>query len=203
MMRAMIAVALLLSPLTLWAATAPGDEMRPVPAAQAEKRVAKTRDLLTDTLWMGTEPYWHTGRWDDCIRICKQIVEVDPYFVEAYTCAAWMLWSQEKDAEAIELFNACIKANPDSWEVYHDFGTFYMARHKYEEAAAMFRKASARGAPQMHQHMLPNALELAGREKEALEEWRALLKRFPDDAVAKRKIERLEKRLKPGGRQPG
>jgi Tfp pilus assembly protein PilF len=203
MRRAMIAVILLLSPLTLWAATAPADEIGPVPAAQAEQRVSKARDLLTDTLWMGTEPYWHTGQWDDCVRICRQIVEVDPHFVEAYTCAAWMLWSEEKDAEAIELFNACIKANPDSWEVYHDFGTFYMARHKYNEAAEMYRKAVARGSPQMHQHMLPGALELAGRKQEALAEWRALLKRFPDDAVAKSKIARLEKELEPKGRQPG
>jgi len=201
MVRTILLVAALLAPLTLWAGAALGDELKPVPAAEAEKRVASTRDLLTDTLWLGTDPYWHSGRWDECVRICKQIIEVDPHFVEAYTAAAWMLWSQEKDAEAIALFNAGIKANPESWEVYHDFGTFYMARHKYDQAAEAFRRATARGAPRVHQHMLPNALERAGRDKEALAEWRALQKRFPDDPVAKFKIERLEARLKASRRQ--
>jgi tetratricopeptide (TPR) repeat protein len=208
MMRVMLVVSLMLLPLRAWAAggppgkpsTQPAGELRPLTAAQAEERVAEARDLLTDTLWLGTEQYWHNGRWDDCIRICRQIIEVDPHFVEAYTSAAWLLWSREDDAEAIELYHACIQENPDSSEVYQDFGVYYFARHKYDEAAGMFRKAAERGASHMEQHMLPNALERAGRPEEALKEWQSLLKRFPDDPVAKRKIARLEEQLRAGRR---
>ena len=46
-----------------------------------------------------------------------------------------------------------------------------------------------------HQHMLPNALYRAGRKEEALAEWRAILARFPEDAVALRRVEALEKEL--------
>jgi triphosphoribosyl-dephospho-CoA synthetase len=49
----------------------------------------------------------------------------------------------------------------------------------------------------VRQHMLPNALEKAGRPEEALQQWRAILERFPDDVLAKRRSETLEKELAP------
>ncbi len=54
----------------------------------------------------------------------------------------------------------------------------------------------------MHQHMLPNTLEECGRAAEALAEWRAVAKRFPDDDVARMKIARLEHDLSPSKATP-
>jgi hypothetical protein len=59
----------------------------------------------------------------------------------------------------------------------------------------MFRKAAGKGLTGTQQHMLPNTLERAGRKQAALDEWRAIQKRFPNDAIAKNKITRLEKEL--------
>ena len=182
------------------AAESAAGQPQPIPAAEAESRVAETRDVLTDLLWMGTEPYWHAGEWEECLRLCRQVVEVDPHFVEAYTSVAWLLWSHGRDAEAVEAYQGCVEDNPESWKARHEFGMYYFSRRKYDQAAEQLRHAVNLGAPTPHVHMLPIALEKAGRRQQALEEWRVLLKRFPDDVVAKRHAERLEKELKQGGK---
>ena len=187
-------LALFLAPA--WAAQPAAQQPQPIPAAEAERRVAETRDALTDLLWMGTEPYWHTGEWEECVRLCRQVVELDEHFVEACTSLAWLLWSYDRDAEAVKVYEQCVVANPESWKARHEFGMYYLSRRKYDQAVEQLRHAVALGAPTPHAHMLSVALERAGRKQEALAEWRAILKRFPDDAVAKRHAERLQEELK-------
>ena len=184
-----------------YAAEPAGQQPQPIPAAEAERRVTETRDALTDLVWMGTEPYWHAGEWEECVRLCRRVVEVDEHFVQAQTSLAWLLWSHDRDAEAIEVYQQAIGANPASWEVHHDFGMYYLARRKYDQAAEQLRQAAALGAPIPHVHMLPIALERAGHKQQALDEWRAILKRFPDDAVARRHAERLEKELREAAKE--
>jgi tetratricopeptide (TPR) repeat protein len=196
MTRVLVTIALLCCSIEAYAAEPAEQPLAPISAAEAQERVAESQDFLTDMLWMKTESYWHTGQWDEAIRLCRQIVQIDPHFVEAYNGAAWMLWSMDRDDEAVELYRAGIAANPKSYEIYHDFGMYYMNRKKYDEAAEQFRKSVENGAPMYYQHMLPNALERGGHPKEALEEWRALAKRFPDDPIARRHIAELEAQLK-------
>ena len=193
---------LLLSAAPSWSA-APSVEQapKPLPAAEAEQRVAESRDFLTDMLWMKTEDYWHVGKWDEAIRLCRQIVQVDPHFVEAYTGAAYLLYSMDKDDAAIELFRAGMAANPRNYDLPHEFGMYYNYRHKWDLAAEQFEKAVALGAPRAMQHMLPNVLERAGRLEEALAQWQRILKQYPDDPIAKRRIEQLKARIGKGAHQ--
>ncbi len=172
-----IVVVILLCCLSFAYAAEPA-QPQPIPAVEAERRVGETRDALTDLLWMGIEPYWHRGDMDACLRLLRQTVEVDPHFVEAGTSLAWMLWSYGRDAEAIAAYENCIAANPKSWK-----------------AAEQFRAARDLDAPIPHLHMLPSALEKAGLAEEALREWKDILRRFPDDEVAKRRAQRLEESL--------
>lgn len=196
MMRVLVALVFLLGcGSLLLAAAQPADEIKPIPAAEGERRAAETRDFLVDLLADDIDTHWHAGKWDDCIRLLRQSIELDPYFAEAYSDAAWLLANMNRDGEAIAMYQAGIAKNPKDPELYQQFGLFYHRRHKYEEAVEQFRKAVQAGAPQVWQHMLPGTLEKAGRKQEALDEWRALLKRFPGDKVAKQHIETLEKEL--------
>jgi tetratricopeptide (TPR) repeat protein len=195
MRRALTLVFAVLSMTAVWAAQPAEQEMKPIPAAEAERRVGESRDFVADLLWEHTEVYWHTGRWDEVIKLCRRIIAVEPHFLEAYNGAAWMLWSMDRDEEAIELYRAGIAANPDQYEIHHEFGMYYRYRQKWDEAVEQFRKSVERGAPGYFQHTLPGTLERGGKKREALAEWRALLERLPDDPIAKRHIEDLESQL--------
>lgn len=195
MRRALALVFAVLSMTAVWAAQPAEQEMEPIPAAEAERRVGESRDFVADLLWEHTEVYWHTGRWDEVIKLCRRIIAVEPHFLEAYNGAAWMLWSMDRDEEAIELYRAGIAANPDQYEIHHEFGMYYRYRQKWDEAVEQFRKSVERGAPGYFQHTLPGTLERGGKKREALAEWRALLERLPDDPIAKRHIEDLESQL--------
>jgi len=188
-------MALLLCCTAVWAAVTPADEVKPISAGEAERRSAETADFLLDLLALSIDSHWHVGEWEDCIRLCRQSVEVDPHFVQGYTDGAWVLANLNRDGEAIAFYQQGIEANPDQSEIYQQFGLFYHRRHRYNEAVEQFRKAVEHNAPRAWQHMYPSTLELAGRKQEALDEWRALLRRFPGDDVAKMRIERLEKEL--------
>ncbi len=179
----------------LYAAEPANRELAPTTAAEAEQRAEEARDALVDLLWENTEDHWHNGRWNEAIRLCRQIVQIDPHFVEAYNGAAWMLWSMDEDEAAVELYQAGVAANPDRHEIYHDFGMYYFHEKDYEKAVEQFRKSVENDAPAYYQHMLPNCLERGGRAQEALDEWRALLKRFPHDPIAPRHIRTLEGQL--------
>ena len=172
------------------------EELKPIPAAIAEARVAEVRDAITDILWFGIDGYWHEGQWEDCLRLNQEIIALDPHFVEAYTSAAWVLWSSDRDKEAVAMYQQGIAANPDSFDLYFEMGFYYRNRKQLDKAVEMLRKAVELGIDRGKQHLLPNTLEEAGRKQEALAEWKKLLKRFPDDPVAKHKIERLGRELK-------
>ena len=198
MSRLFVLAVFVLSVPALWAGEPADHGLAPLGAAEAEERAAETRDLLVDLLWEHTDVYWHSGRWDEAVRLCRQVTELDPQFVEPYTGAAWLLSSMDRDEEATAFYRAGIAANPDSYELYHEFGLYYFRRQKWEDAAEQFRKSVELQAPMYLQHMLPNALEQAGRKEDALAEWRALLERFPEDPIAKRHIEALEAELAGG-----
>ncbi len=195
-MRHRFTVALLVGcAVALLAPLARAETLKPISAKEAEKVITEERDYLTDILWIGIDGYWHEGDWNSSLRLCKEIVQIDPHFVEAYTNGAYLLWNQNRDKEAIAMYEQGIAANPESPDLYFDFGFFYRDRKNYDKAIRFFRQAVKYGAPATQQHMLAATLEEAGKKQEALEEWRNILKRFPDDGVAPRKIERLEKEL--------
>ena len=203
MIKVAAAMLLLSCAAPVWAGEQPAGEQpaaeaTPIPAAEAEQKVAESRDFIVDLLWLGTDQYFHAGEWDECIRVARQVIEIDPHYIDAYTGPAYLLWSSDRDEEAIEFFRAGIEANPERYEIYHEFGMYYWHRQMWDEAIAQSRKAAEREAPRAVQHMLPNALERAGRKQEALAEWRALLERFPGDPIARRHISALEQELLEG-----
>lgn len=195
-MKRTLAVALVLVGAGLAAVAGLGQgELQPVPAAQADRRVAETRDWVVDVLWEYTDTFWHVGNYEECIRLCRQCVELDPNFVEAYTSGAWLLSNLNRDVEAVEMYHEGMSNNPDSPDLWQQLGLLYHRRHKYAEAVEQFREAAKRGAPPAWQRMVPGTLERMGNLEEARQEWREFLKRFPDDPVGKRRLEALEREL--------
>ncbi len=139
---------------------------------------------------------WHEGFHFQLIRIQKACVELDPSFGEAYENAAWLLVSYNRKDEALALLKRYLQANPNRYEPYYEIGWFYYHWQKQPaEAIPWLEKAVRFPHPPIIEHTLAHAYERAGRLRDALGVWENKLKRYPDDPIAKRHMERLRQLL--------
>ncbi len=139
---------------------------------------------------------WHEGFHFQLIRIQKACVELDPQFGEAYENAAWLLVSYNRKEEALALLQRYLRENPNRYEPYYEIGWFYYHWQKQPaEAIPWLEKALRFPHPPIIEHTLAHAYERAGRLEEALAVWENKLKRYPNDLVAKRQVERLRQLL--------
>lgn len=191
----LVTVALLCGTGLGWTATT--EDLKPLPAAEAEKRTDETRDFLIDLMAAKIDRLWHAGKHAECTHLSRQTVELDPHDTDAWTDLGWTLANLNRDAEAVEAYREGVAANPGNYDIHQHFGMFYERRKKYDLAVEQFRLAAQNGAPRVWQHMLPKTLERLGKKQEALDEWKALVERFPNDQHAKDEIKRLEKELSP------
>lgn len=141
---ALVAFGLLVGAVSSPAQTA--DRMSLAPAA-AEERAAEAQDFLVNLLWIQVDRYWHWGEYDRVVSLCRKIIVLDPHDIEAYTNAAWLLWSSDKDEEATAWYKEAMVANPEAWEPYWEYAFFLRARKRFAEAIEPLREAVARGAP--------------------------------------------------------
>ncbi len=147
---------------------------------------------------MGIGDYcWHEGFHFQLIRILKASVELDPKFGEAYENASWLLISYDRKEEALQILQRYLQNNPNRYEPYYELGWFYFHWQKQpEKAIPWLEKALKFPHPPIIEHTLAHAYERANRLKDALEVWENKLKRYPNDPIAKRHIERLRELLK-------
>lgn len=134
--------------------------------------------------------YFHKGDYDQAIRANEAVAFLDPGHIEAWTNAAWLTWSQNRDKEADRIFEAGIAANPQSYEPLLEYAMFRRARQRFADAAELLRRASALDCPAHVVRLCGHTLAKAGKKEEALDWWRRAAKRFPDDAIIKRELAR-------------
>ncbi len=173
---------------------APPEKLVAVPAGEDEEQwLPEDLGLLFieagNILAQESDAHFHLGDYDAAIRCNEAVAFLDPENVEAWTNAAWLLWSMNRDDEAVMMYNRGIAANPDKPDVYFEFGMFRFARKRYELAVELFKRAAQRGARVQWQRMVGHSLERAGLYDEALEWWAGLLQRFPGDPIAARKLQ--------------
>ncbi len=120
----------------------------PIPAAEGERAVAEEVNFFTDIIWVGMDVRWHAGEWDECVRLTREIVLLDPHHVEAWTSGAWVLWNMDRDEEAVAMYKQGLAANPGDPDLYFDFGFYYRYRKQYDKAIEMFRQVAKHGGEQ-------------------------------------------------------
>ena len=150
--------------------------------------------LIGETDW-----WWHAGRYEQIIRGNETIVWLDPTWLEGLTNSAYLYWSLERDVEALATYRRAVAMHPDSWESHFELGFFYFnVKERYMDAAAEFQRSRELGCPPDKARMHAHALEKAGRTQEALEVWRDLVAKTPDDLVARHNLRRMEEGAGPG-----
>jgi len=158
---------------------------------QACDTIGKAFALAADVLWMLTDPYWHEGDHESCIRLGYAATFVDPSHVDAWTSTAWLAWSNGRTPEAERLYQAAIEANPRDDQGYYEFGFHFYRLKQYRRAVALLKKASELPCPDFVPRLYAHALEKSGQLQAALAVWEQLLKADPDNSVVKNNRDRV------------
>ncbi|MHB1457030.1 MAG: HEAT repeat domain-containing protein [Armatimonadota bacterium] len=139
--------------------------------------------------------WWHKGNYDQAIRCHEAAVLIDPDYPESYSIIAWLQWSLDRDAEAINTLKRGITANPKNHESYYNLGTHYYNTKRYKESDYYLRKAVQLGGGHLVKRIYAHSLEKNGKLGEALFQWKEIVHLRPDDLAAKRMYDKLKTKV--------
>ncbi len=124
------------------------------------------------------------GRLDEAVPHLEQAVALDPGYVQARANLGSALMQQGRYTQAVLQLEKGLEAAPDSAELHNSLGLAYLWQQRGDDAVRHLRKAVAI-APKLVQarENLGNALYfLQGRPREAVVEWREVLRLQPSHA---------------------
>jgi len=163
----------------------------------APAKIPATDESAVDYMWRKADEAFHEGDYERAIGLNKGIVALAPDEVESYGNAAWLLWSLGRGEEAIALIERGVRANPQNWEMWREAAQHYGLQKKEDKARDAYQKAVQFAPPgadtQMLRRALAHAAEASGDLGLALSTWRQLVKEFPDEAVNRNNLARVEK----------
>ena len=165
------------------------------PNRQGDTEAETLEDIFlsaSDVLWLLTDFPWHLGNHPDAIRLNQVVAFLDPHFTDAYEVTAWLLWSADRDEEAMRWRIKGLRANPDVYDLYFDIGFWHFQQNDYEKAIRYLSRAATFECPEHVRHTLAHALERGGRPEEALAVWAELLEENPEHAVARLNYDRIK-----------
>ncbi|MCL5283595.1 MAG: hypothetical protein M1330_02635 [Armatimonadetes bacterium] len=156
---------------------------------------AVVRSTIQD-LDKATDLHWHEGEYNHIINLYRMIIAAEPYHLEAYSNCGWLLWSMNRDKEALAIYHQGLKANPNNYYMYDELGEYYFLRQKnYNKAAEWYGKAVKFTCPAFTWHMYAHSLEHNGDLKGALKAWKYSAKHYKGDAAAVVNYDRVRKEL--------
>jgi tetratricopeptide (TPR) repeat protein len=150
-----------------------------------------------DNMNPATDAHFHKGEYNHIINLDRMVMGALPDRMNAYEDAGWLLWSMDRDAEAVVIYEKGLKANPNSFYMYDELGLYYMTRKKdYARAVSYYEKAAGfSNCPRPTFHMLAHAYEKSKQFDKSLAVWKKLASQ--GDAPAKVNYDRV-KRLRDG-----
>lgn len=171
------------------------------------KLLSQTQEMLSDVvlqdalnqIWEQADKHGHEGEYNHYVNICRITVEGTPNFYSAYDTAAHLLWSTDREEEAVELLKRGLKANPNDYYFYDELGQhFLLARKDPKGAIPYYELAIKFQCPWMTHNMLATCYERTNQLDKAL---KALEKAatYPDNRNARRRLEALRRKMEQSG----
>ncbi len=140
-----------------------------------DKSLETLRTVLSDVrdqLWIKNDEYWHDGALNRCIAAMRLITQMDPHDTECYADAAWLMWSDMREADAEAFLREGLANNTGVYDLYLELGTYYYFRTRFEEAIPLFAASlTFPDTPFYARHMLAHSYEHAGYIGDALDTW--------------------------------
>ncbi|RYG65572.1 tetratricopeptide repeat protein, partial [bacterium] len=174
---------------------APHDES--VPHVHGEAKDPKNETLI-EYFWRKSDDAFHDGDYPRAVGLHRSIVTLDPTEIESWSLGAWLLWSLGKPEEAVEFLAQGLKANPENADMWDAAGQHYDLQKRFADSEKAFAKAvdlSGKDADMMLRRRYAHSAEHVGNWDKSAEIWQALVAQYPNDAVNKNNLARVEKTI--------
>lgn len=168
------------------------------------KKGAK-KESPVDAFWRKSDEAFHAGNYPLAVGFHRKIVALDPHDVESYSVASWLLWSMGKSGDALQFIEKGIKANPKDPEMWDAAGQHFNLQKRASDAENAFGKALQFGkkgnakADMMLRRRYGHAAQEAGHLAKSIGIWQALVADYPNDAVNKNNLARVQRAARPKG----
>lgn len=163
------------------------------PSAKPSVQLDGLEYRIIDRVWANTDHYFHEGDYNRIVALCRICVESDPEFDEAYSCAAWILWSMGDKPAANTLMAYGTKRAKTKWKAEYTFAEQLMVRREYKDALPHLQSATkSPAAPAIVWKQLGHAYEKTGDLKKSLVTWQYIVKQFPDEPSAANNLKRVQ-----------
>lgn len=149
-------------------------------------------DEQVDYWYRLSDKHFHEGDYYEAIRCHRRVISLDPTFVEAYTNAAWLLWSMGRETAAFALLERGRENNPKDYRPPFDMGFYHYQGKRYRLAAEELGKAGELNAPDFVHRLHAHALERKGDLRGSLHVWERLHNANPAEPVVSRHLKRLQ-----------
>jgi tetratricopeptide (TPR) repeat protein len=154
-------------------------QTRPLPA-EVQKRVDTIMEGVLDRWIVQMDRWWHDGQHEHLINMTYFAITLDPHNIDLYENAGWLLWSSDRDDEAVALYQRGLRNNPNSYDMYYELGQYYYIRKKdYARAREYLEQAVKFPCEWFVWNSLGHVYARLGEREKAVETWQELLRRFP------------------------
>ena len=178
----------------------PAGKAASMPAAYAAADQGEADAILADSLsnlLEQTDAHFHEGEYRHIVNLSRIIVQGDPHNVAAYGNSAWLLWSSDRNPEAIDFLKQGIAANPNTYYLFDELGAHYLMHlHDPQSALPYYEKAASLKCPFSTYHGLANCYEKLQMWDKAVKAWE-MASVFPDDLLAPVRLKRARAHITP------
>ena len=168
----------------------------PTTSVSGAAKVDAMLGAMFDNMHVITDMHYHKGEYNHIVNISRMAVAANPDDLDMYADAGWLLWSMNRDAEAVALYEQGIKANPNSYYMLDELGQYYSIRKKDWPHAVQYLEQAAQkpDSTEITLHMLAHAYEKNKQLDKALATWARVLK-HNDAGPARSNYDRIKKMM--------
>jgi Flp pilus assembly protein TadD len=163
----------------------------------ATKKSPKEQQL--DKLREESDAAYHKGDYAGAVNKFKAIVALDPTDYDAFGTGAWLLWSLGRGDEATAFMRRGLAADPKNWEMWEEAGNHFMLRKILPDAQRCFERAVQLAPKKVETRILRHRWALAAEKNgdltTARRVWQSVVRAYPTDAVAIRKLKQVEAKM--------
>jgi tetratricopeptide (TPR) repeat protein len=176
----------------------------PVSAHEGEAPIeAKPNESNVDYFWRKSDVAFHAGDYERAVGLHKAIVILDPTEIESYSVGSWLLWSLGKADESNAFIQRGIENNPSNTEMWDAAGQHFDLQKRYLDSKVSYKKAvelAGKDADQLLRRRLAHASEKSGDLSGSIAVWQGLVTDFPNEAVNKNNLARVQELSKTGNK---